>query len=117
MLLDAVVWKEVGMGVRHRGEASLRLDPTPAAHACPACRHLVYEENNFNYDIMKVELRYASHPNDAKNYDTARLRKEFLIENIFIPDEIILVYSMYDRYMVGGAMPVKKKVLLKQPMN
>jgi 4-deoxy-L-threo-5-hexosulose-uronate ketol-isomerase len=62
---------------------------------------------------MKVELRYAAHPDDVKNWDTARLRKEFLIENIFIPDEISLVYSMYDRFMVGGAMPVKKKLILE----
>lgn len=62
---------------------------------------------------MKVELRYASHPNDAKDYDTARLRKEFLIEDVFIPDEINLVYSMYDRYMVGGAMPVNNELKLE----
>jgi len=62
---------------------------------------------------MKVELRYAAHPNDVKNYDTDKLRKEFLIENVFIPDEISLVYSMYDRYMVGGAMPVKKQLNLE----
>ena len=62
---------------------------------------------------MKVELRYAAHPDDVKNYDTAKLRKEFLIENIFIPDEISLVYSMYDRYMVGGAMPVNNKLFLE----
>ena len=43
----------------------------------------------------------------------SRLRKEFLIENIFIPDEISLVYSMYDRYMVGGAMPVKDDLKLE----
>ncbi|HOB84011.1 MAG TPA: 5-dehydro-4-deoxy-D-glucuronate isomerase [Bacteroidales bacterium] len=54
---------------------------------------------------MKTEIRYAGHPADVKNYDTTRLRKEFLIEKIFIPDEITLVYSMYDRYIVGGAMP------------
>lgn len=29
------------------------------------------------------ELRYASHPYDAKSYDTTRLRKEFLIETLF----------------------------------
>lgn len=61
---------------------------------------------------MKVELRYASHPEDAKNYDTGRLRKEFLIENVFIPDGISLVYSMYDRYIVGGAMPVRTELRL-----
>jgi 4-deoxy-L-threo-5-hexosulose-uronate ketol-isomerase len=61
---------------------------------------------------MKSELRYASHPQDFKSYDTERLRKEFLIENVFIIDEISLVYSLYDRYMVGGAMPVKTPLRL-----
>jgi len=61
---------------------------------------------------MKVELRYASHPDDVKVYDTARIRKDFLIENIFIPGEISLVYSLYDRFMVGGAMPVATKLSL-----
>jgi 4-deoxy-L-threo-5-hexosulose-uronate ketol-isomerase len=62
---------------------------------------------------MKIELRYAAHPEDVKGWDTSRLRKEFLIENIFVPDDISLVYSLYDRYIVGGAMPVKKKLLLE----
>jgi len=62
---------------------------------------------------MKVELRYASHPQDFKQYDTERIRKEFLIENVFVKDEISLVYSFYDRYMVGGAMPVKKALKLE----
>ena len=62
---------------------------------------------------MKTELRYAVHPADFKKYDTEKLRKEFLIENIFVQDEISLVYSMYDRYMVGGAMPVNKDLNLK----
>jgi len=62
---------------------------------------------------MKIELRYAAHPDDVKNWDTSRIRKEFLIENIFVPDDISLVYSLYDRYIVGGAMPVRKKLTLE----
>jgi 4-deoxy-L-threo-5-hexosulose-uronate ketol-isomerase len=62
---------------------------------------------------MRVELRYASHPSDAKKYDTERLRNEFLVESVFIPDEILLVYSLYDRYMVGGAMPVDGELKLE----
>lgn len=64
---------------------------------------------------MKFEYRYAAHPYDVKDYDTERLRKEFLIEDIFNADEISLVYSMYDRYIVGGAMPVKKALKLETP--
>src|SRR5450759_2236301 len=62
---------------------------------------------------MKVELRYSSHPQDFKGYGTEKLRNEFLIENVFVADEISLVYSMYDRYIVGGAMPVKKPLKLE----
>ena len=51
------------------------------------------------------EIRYAAHPEDAKNYDTRRIRRDFLIERIFTPNEINMVYSMYDRMVVGGAMP------------
>ena len=61
---------------------------------------------------MKTELRYASHPSDVKSYDTGRLRKEFLVENIFVPDEVSIVYYLFDRYIVGGAMPVRNKLSL-----
>jgi 4-deoxy-L-threo-5-hexosulose-uronate ketol-isomerase len=61
---------------------------------------------------MKIELRYASHPDDFKGYGTEKIRKEFLIENLFIKDEISLVYSMYDRFIVGGAMPVERNLKL-----
>ncbi|MDR2804902.1 MAG: 5-dehydro-4-deoxy-D-glucuronate isomerase [Dysgonamonadaceae bacterium] len=59
------------------------------------------------------ELRYAAHPEDVKQYDTARLRKEHLIETLFTSDEVNLVYTLYDRLIVGGAMPVKEKLLLE----
>lgn len=62
---------------------------------------------------MKYELRYASHPADAKAYDTTRLRKEFLIEDLFRADDTTMVYTLYDRLIVGGIMPVEKTVGLE----
>ncbi len=59
------------------------------------------------------EIRYAAHPEDAKHYDTKRLRRDFLIEKVFAADEVNLVYSMYDRMIVGGAMPVKEALKLE----
>ena len=59
------------------------------------------------------ELRYAAHPDDAKAYDTQRLRKDFLIEKIFVPNEVNMVYSMYDRMVVGGAMPIGETLRLE----
>ena len=57
------------------------------------------------------ELRYAAHPEDARRYDTARLLRDFLIARLFVADEVQMVYSMYDRMVVGGAMPVAEKLL------
>jgi 4-deoxy-L-threo-5-hexosulose-uronate ketol-isomerase len=62
---------------------------------------------------MITQLRYSAHPDDVKKYDTEKIRKEFLIEKVFIPDEITLTYSMYDRIMAGGAMPVKEALKLE----
>ena len=59
------------------------------------------------------EVRYASNPIDAKSYDTTRLRKDFLIENVFVKNEVNMVYSMYDRMIVGGAMPAGEKLKLE----
>lgn len=59
------------------------------------------------------EIRYASNPVDAKSYDTQRLRHDFLIEKVFTADEVNMVYSMYDRMVVGGAMPVKEALVLE----
>jgi len=59
------------------------------------------------------EVRYASNPLDAKSYDTTRLRKEFLIENLFVQNEVNMVYSMFDRMIVGGALPVSEVLKLE----
>ena len=59
------------------------------------------------------EIRYAAHPEDAKGYDTQRLRRDFLVERLFAADEVNMVYSMYDRMVVGGAMPVDEALKLE----
>lgn len=61
---------------------------------------------------VKSENRYAVHPEDFKKYDTERIRKEFLLENVMVNDQISLAYSQYDRYIVGGAVPVNKALEL-----
>ncbi len=49
---------------------------------------------------------------DEKNYDTKRLRKEFLIDDLFKADVIKLVYSHIDRIITGSAVPVNKTLAL-----
>jgi len=51
------------------------------------------------------ESRYASSPKAVKNYDTKQLRDEFLIDDLMQSGKIKFVYTHYDRYIVGGAVP------------
>lgn len=54
---------------------------------------------------INYEVRFSNHPEDARHYGTERLRKEFLVERLMVRGEINMVYSMNDRYIVGGAVP------------
>lgn len=58
------------------------------------------------------ESRYASSPSEVKQLDTAKLREAFFIEQVFEADAIRWVYTHYDRYMAGGAMPVTDALTL-----
>lgn len=59
-----------------------------------------------------MDVRYAAHPEDAKHYTTERLRRDFLIENLFVPGEINMTYSHVDRIIVGGATPAGDSLAL-----
>ncbi len=54
----------------------------------------------------EMELRTAASPKDMKHYTTQRLREEFLIQDLFLPRQIRMVYSHVDRIITGGAVPV-----------
>lgn len=59
-----------------------------------------------------MELRTAASPKDVKHYTTDRLREEFLIQGLFVPGEIRLVYSHIDRMIVGSAAPAGEPLTL-----
>ena len=48
-----------------------------------------------------MEIRYPAHPDAFKTYTTDRLREEYLIEKLFEPGQINLVYSHVDRIITG----------------
>ncbi|MBP1156696.1 4-deoxy-L-threo-5-hexosulose-uronate ketol-isomerase [Paenibacillus sp. PvR052] len=60
-----------------------------------------------------MENRYAANPTDTKSYDTERLRKDFLMEGLFVPEHLNMVYSHVDRFITGGVIPVKEPVKLE----
>lgn len=61
----------------------------------------------------KFEVRYAASPREVKGMDTNELRDEFLVQDLLTDDNVKLVYSHYDRYIVGGAVPVSKSLELE----
>lgn len=62
---------------------------------------------------MDIEIRNPWHPDDAKHYTTDRMRNDFLIQDLFIPDKVKLVYSHVDRIIVGGVCPSEKVLTLE----
>lgn len=62
---------------------------------------------------VNYTIQTACHPQDVKHYDTERLREAFLMEKVMAPDEINVTYTLYDRLIYGGAMPVEKELKLE----
>ena len=64
-----------------------------------------------------MDIRYSTGPQDVQRYTTEELRKEFLIENLYQPDQVTAVYSHVDRMVVLGIMPVDKTVPIDQGID
>ena len=61
-----------------------------------------------SYTILR-----ACHPDDVKKYDTEQLRSHFMMPKVMEQDKVNLTYSMYDRLIYGGTVPVTKTVELE----
>ena len=64
-----------------------------------------------------MDIRYSAHPNDVKRYTTEELRREFLIENLYRPDQVVAFYSHVDRMVTLGCMPVKETVSIDKGID
>lgn len=75
-----------------------------AAAGFAQCSKVGYEvkaENAYtNYSV-----RLASNPLDAKHYTTERLRAEYAVEKVMVEGQVNWTYSMFDRFLLGGAVP------------
>ena len=58
------------------------------------------------------DVRYAVHQNEFRLLRTHELREAFLVENLFRDNEVRMVYTHYDRLIIGGVKPVSKEVTL-----
>jgi 4-deoxy-L-threo-5-hexosulose-uronate ketol-isomerase len=62
--------------------------------------------------MLKTETRHAIDPATAKTLDTEQLRDHFHVGGLFADGEINLVYSHYDRLILGSAVPAGKSLTL-----
>ena len=69
-----------------------------------------YNRNTFTDGTM--EIRFAIGPEETKQLDTAKLAENFLVKELMSPDKIKLVYSHYDRVIIGGVKPVNRTIAL-----
>lgn len=64
-----------------------------------------------------MDIRYSANQRDFKRYTTEETRREFLIEKLFVPDEVTAVYSHVDRMVTLGVMPVSEKVTVNKGID
>jgi len=76
--------------------------------AAPALKD--YKTNTFVDGDM--EIRFAVGPEETKTMDTQKLIDNFLVKDLMVADTIKLVYSHYDRVIIGGAVPATKALIL-----
>ncbi|HMK24657.1 MAG TPA: 5-dehydro-4-deoxy-D-glucuronate isomerase [Chitinophagaceae bacterium] len=59
-----------------------------------------------------MQIRFQNSPAETKQMDTEELRKNFLVGNLVQADTIQLVYTHFDRVIIGGIKPVNKTLVL-----
>ena len=62
---------------------------------------------------VNFTVQTACNPEDFKHYDTKTIRDRFVMEKVMEPDRINVTYTMYDRLVYGGAMPVSRELVLE----
>ncbi|HQV61847.1 MAG TPA: 5-dehydro-4-deoxy-D-glucuronate isomerase [Chitinophagaceae bacterium] len=59
-----------------------------------------------------MEIRFQNSPKETSEMSTQQLRDHFLVQGLMQLGKIELVYSHYDRMIIGGVVPVSKVVSL-----
>jgi len=53
-----------------------------------------------------MDIRYSANPKDVKRFTTKELRREFLVDGMYVADKVVATYSHVDRMVILGIMPV-----------
>ena len=64
-----------------------------------------------------MEIRQPSNSKDAINYNTTRLREEFLVPTLFVSGQVNRVYSHIDRIITMGYCPAGNALEVGEDLN
>jgi 4-deoxy-L-threo-5-hexosulose-uronate ketol-isomerase len=64
-----------------------------------------------------MDIRYSANQKDFRRYTTEETRREFLIEKLYVANEVTSVYSHVDRMVTLGCMPTTEKVSIDKGMD
>ena len=64
-----------------------------------------------------MDVRYSANQKDVKRYTTQELRDEFLIQDLYAPNEVHAVYSHVDRMVTLGCMPTTETVSIDKGID
>ena len=64
-----------------------------------------------------MDIRYSCNQRDFKCYTTEETRNEFLIQNLYVPNEVVAVYSHVDRMVTLGCMPTTEEVSIDKGID
>lgn len=59
-----------------------------------------------------MQIRFQNSPKETSQMNTQQLRENFLVQNLMQPGKMELVYSHYDRLIIGGAVPTAAAISL-----
>src|SRR5687768_6549573 len=71
------------------------------------------KHSSYKIKLTPMDIRFQNSPKETASMHTAEIRDNFLCESLMQENKVSLVYSHYDRVIVGGVKPVNQSLVLE----
>ena len=65
-----------------------------------------------NKHSIYTKTYHATHPDMMKNVNNEDLRDKYLLDGLFYENNVVLHYTHFERFVIGGAFPIGEKINL-----